>query len=333
MSLILTRYLKLILFFIPVIGYWYMQDVPLYMSGNTMGTTYSIKTYIPRYKDDETLHLEIKSRLNAINQSMSTYIPQSEISLFNKHNSTLEFQVSNDFFTVIKEAKNLHILTNGFWDGSIYPLIQLWGFEENTSISKEPSDKDIDSALALVDFSKIKLKYPNAIYKENAKMKIDLSSIAKGYGVDEISKILNSHNLQSYFVEIGGEIYVRGMKHNNKKWRVGIHSPNIEDIHNKIFSSIELKDKAIATSGNYRNYIKIQGKQYGHIINPKNKQAINTNIVSASVIANNTILADGLATAFMLMDENESKKIVSSLKNVEIYLIKKESNNSFTIIR
>jgi thiamine biosynthesis lipoprotein len=310
-----------------------MQDVPLYMHGNTMGTTYSIKSYIPRYKDDKELHLEIKNRLKAINQSMSTYIKNSEISLFNKHNSTLEFKISSDFFKVIKEAKKLHKLTNGYWDGSIYPLIQLWGFEKNKNIKKEPSKQDINDALKLVDFSKIKIKYPNIIYKENPKMKIDLSSIAKGYGVDEISKILNNHKLKSYFVEIGGEIYIKGVKHNNKKWRVGIHSPNLKDIKNKIFTSMELKDKAIATSGNYRNYIEIKGKKYGHIINPKSKKQIKTNIVSASVIANNTMFADGLATAFMLMDENESREVVNNLKDVEMYLIKRENNNSFTLIR
>ena len=105
MAIILTRYLKLILFFLPVIGYWYIQDVPIYMRGDTMGTTYSIKTYIPRYKDEEKIHLEIKNKLKSINQSMSTYIRKSEISLFNEFNSTREFQISNDFFKVMLQAK------------------------------------------------------------------------------------------------------------------------------------------------------------------------------------------------------------------------------------
>ncbi len=332
MSVILIRYLKLILFFTPVIIYWYMQDTPVYMSGETMGTTYSIKAYIPRYKDEENIHLTIKNRLKAINQSMSTYINDSEISLFNEFNSSKEFKVSSDFFQVIVEAKKIHKITDGLWDGSIYPLIILWGFEKDKNARKEPSEDEIDNALSLVDFSKIKIKSPNIIYKENPKMKIDLSSIAKGYGVDEISKILNINGIKSYFVEIGGEIYVRGIKHNDEKWRVGIHSPDLTDIKNKVFTSIELQDKAIATSGNYRNYIQIENEKYGHIINPKSKEKIKTNIVSVSVIAKSTMFADALATAFMLMSEKESMKIVNNLKDIDVYLIKREDNNSFTSI-
>lgn len=333
---ILTQYAKLVLFFIPVIAYWYMQDIPVYINGKTMGTTYSIKAYMPRYKSKDDISLKIEARLKALNNSMSTYIKTSEISLFNALNSTKEFKISNDFFKVLKEGANIHKITNGFWDGSIYPLILLWGFNKDKNIKKEPSHEEINQALKLVDFSKIKLGN-NTVSKSNPKMKIDLSSIAKGYGVDELAKILNKENISSYFVEIGGEVYVKGVKQNKELWKVGIHSPNIADIKNKIFSLVELKDKAIATSGNYRNYIKIKNKKYGHIFNPKSKtlnlEDKSKNIVSVSVIANNTMLADGLATAFMLMDINESLKIVHNLEDVEVYIIKRNNNSSFEAIK
>jgi len=311
--------------------YWYFfQNVAVVFHGKTMGTTYSIKAYIPRYVDENEVSSKIINRLDVINQSMSTYIKDSEISRFNKLNSTNDFKISDDFLIVMKQADNLYKLTHGLFDASIYPLVNLWGFTRDKDLEKAPSDTEIQKVMAYVNFNKIQIKDNNIIQKINPNLKIDLSSIAKGYSVDEISKILNSYSSQSYFVEIGGEIYVKGKKEDGNPWVVGIHSPNINDAKNKIFHSLQLENKAIATSGNYRNYIKIKSHKYGHIINPKTGYPTNSPIVSISVIADSTMLADGLATSFMMMKVNQILQISNSIKGVEVYIIEK-INNSFKI--
>jgi thiamine biosynthesis lipoprotein len=329
------RLLKFFIFFSPLIAYWSLQYVPVMISGSTMGTTYHVKAYIPRYMSTSSLKDKIYNRLQQINKSMSTWDKNSQISKFNQSKSIKPIIIDNDFFTVLTNAKYIYNITNGAWDGTIEPILKLWRFsQDNTNLKPDIKNKikknKIKKILPNIGFDKITLKKPNLLQKSNKNISLNLSSIAKGYGVDEIAKVLEANKITSYFVEIGGEVFAKNKKYDNSNWKIGIAKPNSNNLDNEIFDVIELNNNAIATSGDYRNYITLDNQKYSHIFDPKTAYPIKNNIASVSVIANTTILADGLATAFMVMGVKKSILLANKLDNIDVFIITRNKNNSFS---
>jgi len=298
------------------------------ISGETMGTTYHIKVVTDNLHKISGLKDKVDKRLEEINKSMSTYRKDSEISRFNALKIPRQkFKVSRDFAQVIMESKKLHRLTGGAWDGSIYPLVNLWGFGISKKRNRLPAKEKITRLLKNVGFNYIDLVDGRYLLKKKASVSIDLSSIAKGYAVDRVSELIKNNNIRNYLVEIGGEVYASGVKNDGQCWKIGVNRPQKEAAYDDIYQIIRLKDKAFATSGDYRKFFEVKGKRYSHILDPKTGYPVANSVVSVSIIANTCAYADGLATAVMVMGTRKGLELVNSLPDVEALIVVRQSDN------
>ncbi|CAN2043020.1 FAD:protein FMN transferase [Candidatus Magnetomoraceae bacterium gMMP-1] len=297
------------------------------LTGSTMGTTYHIKVVKGLFLNTTKLQAKIDQRLWEINKSMSTFNPDSEISRFNKLQSiTEDFPISEDFYNVMLIAKKIYGLTDGAWDGTVKQLVNLWGFGNTDKNMKIPEDKEINNLLNKVGFDLIVLEN-KSLRKKHMDISMNLASIAKGYGVDQIAGVLEENNIKNYLVEIGGEVYASGVKKDGSAWKIGINRPVKNAAYNEVYSVVELSNRAVATSGDYRQFFKKGVKSYSHVIDPRTGRPVKNGVVSASVIANNCTYADGLATALMVMGAEKGLKLVNSLKKIECMIIVANENN------
>jgi thiamine biosynthesis lipoprotein len=279
-----------------------------------MGTTYSIKINNNKNIDIITLKKEIQNKLNILNSIFSTYNDTTEISRINF--STLnKFALSKDFNFVLSKAIYYSKLSNGLYDPTVFPLVDLWGFGP-TIRNSIPKGFEILEILKKVSYKNLLLdENNNLLIMTNNDSYIDLSSIAKGYAVDNIVDLLLAQDFTDFMVEIGGEVRCIGKNYQND-WIIGIINPLDEfDLIKTNISNI-----SIATSGTYNNYTVYDGVKYSHIINPKTGYPINNNIISASIIAEKCIDADALATILMLLPYKEGLKIIEKIDNVECLL-------------
>jgi thiamine biosynthesis lipoprotein len=299
-------------------------------SGKTMGTTYHIKVVTGFFQNTNQLKNKIDSRLERINRSMSIYIEDSEISRFNQKTSINKaFYPSADFMNVIAVAQNLYELTGGAWDGTIKPLIDLWGFGSSVRSKKRiPDTMEIVSILSEIGFNHIEISKNGYFFKKKACISIDLSSIAKGYGVDAVAALIKGSGFENFLVEIGGEVFASGFRADGKQWRVGINRPETGSPSDCVYKVITIHDKALATSGDYRNFFEMEGKRYSHVIDPRTGYPVSNGVVSVSIIADNCTLADGLATAVMVLGYQKGIELVDRLNGVECLIIVQQDNDS-----
>ncbi len=293
------------------------------ISGKTMGTFYTIK-FISRKKESLSLwKKKVDTRLKEVNKKLSMYDPKSELSLFNRHEINKPVNISPDFFSILVTAKKIYHLTGRSWDGTVKPLVDLWGFGTKKRTGTVPGLDTITLALSKTGFNHIDLKEPHTIVKRRA-VTLDLGSIAKGYGVDAVATLFTSSGIQDFLVEIGGELYASGKNLNGQSWSVGISRPDKDYAHQGLYKIIRLNNQAIATSGNYRNFFEMNGQTFSHIIDPTTGYPATSQIVSTSVISKDCTFADGLATALMIMDVQEGLKLVNRLEHTECLIIQKK---------
>ncbi|MCJ7774002.1 MAG: FAD:protein FMN transferase, partial [Desulfobacterales bacterium] len=237
-----------------------------------MGTTYHIKVITWYFKNLDDLKIQIKERLEKINVSMSTYMPDSEISKFNSMRETdKNFYVSDDFLYVAQVGKKIYTITKGAWDGTVMPLVELWGFTNLGSDIYEmrtdiPDDKIIRKILTGIGFEKIEISEQGYLKKQDASVSIDFGSIAKGYAVDQVANLIRSMSFNNFLVEIGGEVYASGCRLDGRNWRVGVNTPQKDSPNNMVYEIVNITNKALATSGDYRNFFEVNGKYYSHIL-------------------------------------------------------------------
>jgi thiamine biosynthesis lipoprotein len=239
----------------------------------------------------------IDSKLGDINQAMSTYIKDSELSLFNQSAIGSEQKVSSELYDVIALAQRISADSKGAYDISVGPLINLWGFGPYKKVIKAPSEQRIKEVRQRVGFQHLEL-LGHGRMKKHVDLSLDLSSIAKGYAVDQIANILSEQGLTAFLVEIGGELVTRGLKADNKPWKIAVESPTSK---RQIQRIVRVDDIAVATSGDYRNYFEEKGVRYSHIIDTITGKPITHRLASVTVLADNCALADALATAFLAM--------------------------------
>ncbi|UMB59266.1 FAD:protein FMN transferase [Lutibacter sp. A80] len=289
--------------------------------GNAIGTSYSIKYVASKNANFE---LKIDSIINIVNKSTSTYIPSSDISKINHGDTTII--VDAIFEEVFKKSEKIYHETAGDFDPTVGALVNAWGFGPEKKINNLDSLK-IDSLLKYVGFDKVKLtnKRVKKLYPE---IYFDFNAIGKGYLVDMVAREFEAANIKNYMVEIGGEIRVRGKNQHNEFWKIAIENPN-EDGSRSFAKVIQLKDEAMATSGNYRKYrIAKNGKKYVHTINAKTGYASESNLLSASVIAKTDCAdVDGYATAFMAMGLEKSKVFLEKHTELKAFLIYTDKNH------
>jgi FAD:protein FMN transferase len=299
--------------------------------GKTMGTTYHITVVADSNQSADGLQEKIDKKLEEVNHSMSTYRTDSQISRFNSLKMANEkFAVSEDFLEVLLVSQTVYQLTEGAWDGTVNPLVSLWGFMSEKLPTTIPNKNEIDKILPNIGFDKIVISDKGYILKKEPEITLDLASIAKGHGVDRISELLLNHGFKNFIVEIGGDLYAAGRNQEEVLWRAGINMPDKNASFNKVYKVISLTDMAMATSGDYRNLIEIDGEKYSHIIDPKTGYPVQNQVVSATIIAETCTFADGLATAVMVMGPEKSLDLINRLKNVEGFIISRNPDGTFT---
>ena len=314
------------------------QPSQIELSGFTMGTTYNIKI-IPE-KDSilstKLIKQNIDSVLISVNYQMSTYLFDSEITQFNNHESTTSFTVSNDFSLVVERALYWSKLTDGAFDITIVPLLYLWGFGPGQASELGdifPEEHAVQKRRTHVGYEKLTTnKY--YLQKKDPFIKIDLNAIAKGFGVDAVYSFLESIGLNNIMVEIGGEVRTKGKNRKNKPWMIAVETPDLENAGSKTISwALPLESKAMATSGDYRNYYEIDGIRYSHEIDPRTGYPVQTGVSSATVVATNCMDADALATALIIMGAESGLQFIEKLDGVEAFLILREGNDNYRTIK
>ena len=306
------------------------KQSPVFISGETMGTTYNITVVDnPLSLSKENLKKRIEETLNEVNEKMSNWYNQSEISMVNNNTRGKPIDLSQELFDVINISADIHNKSNGAFDITAAPLIDLWGFGPNKSKKKIPSVSEVNAALEMVGQTKLLKLIPglNRLKKGNSEVTINLSAIAKGYGIDKVASTLKEYKIENFLVEIGGDLITSGTNKNGKAWSIGIEAPKVE--RQIVQSVIQLKNQAMATSGDYKNFFEKNGIRYSHIIDPKTGHPIRHKTLSVTVLAESAALADGWATAMLVLGNNDGMSIANKL-GIPVFFISSHEKTFIT---
>ncbi len=289
-------------------------------TGKIYGTFYNIQYESPYGKN---LQIEIEAELHNLTMSFSTFEKESVIS---KVNTNEEVLLDHYFINCFEKAQEVSQTTNGAFDISVAPLVNAWGF--GFKHKELITSKLIDSLLLITGFEKVKLEN-NTIIKEFPEMMLDMSAIAKGYTCDLIGNLLAQKGCKNFLVEIGGEVVAKGVNKKGKSWTIGISKPddNAFFANQQLQAIIGLQNKAMATSGNYRNFYVENGKKYAHTIDPKSGYPVQHSLLSATVLADDCQTADAYATAFMVMGLEQSILLSQQIPGIEVYFIYSENGS------
>ncbi len=294
------------------------------INGLTMGTSYSIKINKQLSDSDrKRLKQDIESILDGINRKMSTYLPDSELSEFNRSQSTSWHVLSGELYEVLEKARSISVITAGAFDITIGPVVNLWGFGPDETTGRIPSAEVLQATLNHTGYQYVRLQpASSAARKEYAEVYIDLSGIAKGYAADRIAQHLERNHIDDYMVEIGGEIKAKGRNGKGTSWRIGIEKP-VTDQRN-VQRIIQLNNSGMATSGGYRNYFELDGKRYSHTINPKTGKPVSHNLVSVTVLHDDAATADALATGILVMGMEGGYKLAERENIAAFFIIRSD---------
>ena len=292
------------------------------ISGSTMGTTYSVILRSDSVSP-EVVYKDIETELKDINQLMSTYIPDSEINRFNALTNNSCFRFSDKSWEVLVAAQKVYQATNGAFDITMGPLISRWGFNVEEYEEKVPSAAEVQTLLTTTGSDKLYYNFTNqCISKSLPEITINLSAIAKGFGVDRVAHIVEQHGVVDYLVEIGGETKAKGRNPNGSDWRVAVENPSA--VAQRKMLIVGLTESSIATSGDYRNYFTIDGKRFSHTIDPTTGYPVEHSLASVSVIHPQNMYADAYATAFSVMGVKRSLELANSL-NLAVFMVEHSS--------
>jgi thiamine biosynthesis lipoprotein len=285
----------------------------MHASGYTQGTTYSVLYF----NNGLDLQYQIDSLLLSFDRVLSTYQESSYISKWNRNEHVLLEQPAR-FKEVLKRATEVNDNTDGAFDITVSPLMNYWFAQDwNTS---DIDSAMVDSLLGQIGMQNVVLEGVGYV-KVNPNIKIDVNAIAQGYSVDVLARYLESLGIFNYLVEIGGEVRSRGSKPEEQSWLVGIDKPADENLERHLTMSVKLNNRSLATSGNYRKFVEINGQKFGHSLDPKTGYPAQTDILSATVLADDCMSADAYATALMVMGFEQSKALVEKEEALQAILI------------
>ena len=293
--------------------------------GETQGTTYNI-TY--EYKKRKDLQPAIEALLHEFDMSLSTYEPNSIISRINKNDPTVK--VDALFKRVFEKSEEVYKQSDGAFDLTVAPLVNAWGF--GFAKGADIDSASIDSLLQYVGMDKVKLE-DGKIVKQNPGIMLDVNAIAQGYSIDIVSEFLDKKHIENYLVEIGGELKCKGKNERGEDWVIGIDRP-VDGNYTPgqdIQAVVALRTKSLATSGNYRQFYEKGGVKYAHTIDPKSGYPVLSNLLSATVLADDCMTADAYATVFMVIGLDKSIKFLKEHPELEAYLIYSDSEGKFRI--
>lgn len=281
-------------------------------TGQIFGTTYHIT-----YQSDKDLHREILQRLQLVDQTFSTFNDESIISKINRNEPV---KLNQMFIEVFDLAKTVSKDTHGAFDITVAPLVNVWGFGFKSGTP--PTKAVIDSLRQLTGYEKVKL-IGSKVRKQDPRIMLDCSAIAKGYGSDVVAQYLRSRDVENFMIEIGGEIVVQGNSDKRLPWKIGVTKPTDDSTqtNNELQTVLNLSNTAMATSGNYRRFYYKNGKKYAHTIDPKTGYPVQHNILSATVLANTCAKADAYATSFMVLGLEKTQQVLQHHPDLMVYLI------------
>ncbi|MEC7078744.1 MAG: FAD:protein FMN transferase, partial [Pseudomonadota bacterium] len=299
----------------------------LSLEGLTMGTSYKIQLLeVPGEEDPGVLADKVQTILSRLDREIfSTYAPNSELSRLNNHAVGTPFAVSREMLDVLMLADTVFSSTSGAFDPTVGPLVNLWGFGPKMSLTEVslPSSSDVEEALSRVGFEHLLIDEASSEVVKTRDVMIDLSAIAKGYAVDQIGRLLDEQGSDSYFIEIGGELKIKGVKADGSNWVPAIEAPSDRAFEvYETFSNLG-QSIAVAGSGDYRNYFEVDGVRYSHEIDPRTGRPARHHLAAAYVIADSVALADALATAYMIMGE-EFAFAHAEERDIAVFLIARE---------
>lgn len=288
-----------------------------------MGTTFEVKLVagkVPQCQLD-MIRQEILTQLDNVNSKMSTYLSSSEISRLNRSRKTSPQRLSRETMTVLAEAQHISHITQGAFDITVGPLVNIWGFGPESLPQKTPNPQEIVQLKFQTGWDKIKLnKFNSTVRKTDPSLYCDLSAIAKGYAVDQVSAALVQKNLLQHMVELGGEIKASGHNLSGKPWKIAIERPSIQG--RSFQRIIALEGLAIATSGNYRNFYQKNGVRHSHTIDPRTGHPVQHSLASVSVIDVSCMRADGYATALMVLGETDGYRLATKHNLAALFLVR-----------
>ena len=316
-------YVSLLLTFLLSVGCSSKPDI-IEITGSKMGTTYHI-TVVADQIPPQNLAQQIDDLLAAVDNSMSTYKQNSEISQFNRMQVGDKLEISDQFADVIQISRDIWQRSNGAFDPTVGPLVDLWGFGAKVLDLTIPSDQSIANALSNTGFEYVQLQ--GSVLTKTKPVELDLSAVAKGYAVDLVADLLEMSALPDYLVEVGGEIRVSGLNPQGEPWRVAIEQPQIPSSVNRVLA---LSDIAVATSGDYRNYFEQDGVKYSHTIDPRSGKPVTHSLASVTVVTKSCAEADAWATAFSVMGADQSIELADQM-GLPVYLLVRENQQYASI--
>ncbi len=272
-----------------------------------MGTTYNVSIVSAKPLDDARVRSVIDAELDSVDRAMSTYREDSELSLFNRHSSGEPFALSAETFAVFAAARAVSVASGGAFDITVGPLVEAWGFGR-TKPTVIPTSDMVESLKERTGWIKVLFDSgSHSVRKAVPQIECDLSAIAKGYAVDRVSEALSQLGQNSHMVEVGGEVRVRGLNAEGKRWRIGIEAPgHAGGVAHRI---LPLSDIALATSGDYRNFREIDGRRYSHTIDPRTGRPVEHRTASVTVLAKTAMRADAYATAILVLGETSGLEL------------------------
>ena len=291
-------------------------------SGFVFGTVYNVS-----YQWDRDLSAEIEAELKRVDAEFSMFNPHSVVTAINNGEQP---SLSNMFIEVFEMASSVNKETGGAFDITVAPLVNAWGFGFKNE--KMPTREQVDSLKRLIGFQKIKLSRDHRhLVKEDPRLTLDFSAIAKGYGSDVVASLLRKYGVANYMVEIGGEVVTCGLNPQRLPWRIGVTKPNDDSLNasQEMQTVLNVTDMAMATSGNYRNFYYKGGKKYAHTIDPKTGYPVQHNILSATVLAKSCAVADAYATAFMVMGLDKARQTLEKHPELMAYFIYTDQSGEF----
>jgi FAD:protein FMN transferase len=299
-----------------------------HVGGEALGTTYNVKVIVPAGRGEGNVAAVTASMLAAVDERMSTYRKDSELSGLNGFESGKTFPVSEELAQVLLTARQIGENTSGAFDITVGPLVNAWGFGPQGQPERIPPDEELQALREITGWDNLEIDEVNSsVTKAAATVYCDLSGIAKGYAVDRVSEQLLEAGYENHMVEVGGEVQARGENISGKPWRIGIERPAIGG--RALHRAIELRDVAMATSGDYRNYFEVDGVRYSHIIDPRTGAPIRHRLASVSVVEQTCTQADGYATALLVLGENRGYDVAVDNDLAALFLVK-ELDGSFT---
>ncbi len=322
----MVRLRSLLLLLLPALAACGEQRLPqLELAGSALGTTFRVTIVEPAAMlDTAVLEADIAATLARIDQLASTWRDDSDLSRFNQDPSTDWIMVTADFCAALAEVLEVSRLTDGAFDVTVGPLVNLWGFGPDGPVSEPPADEAIAAAMQRVGYDKLHTDCARgAVRKDDAGIYVDLSGWAKGRAVDRVAVLLDASGINNYLVEIGGELRVRGHNGERREWAVGIEAPSTSQRVPRAI--IRVSDTSVATSGDYRNYFQYEGQSYSHTVDPRTGRPVAHGLAAVTVVHPENAFADAMATALLVMGPESGPELAEELGIAAYFLVRRSA--------